>query len=92
MFKLIFPYLDLEIAYYDLGIEYRDKTDDKVTVEAAEAIQKYGVGIKCATITPDEPSQIWLLLAAVILPSGLSSLTPAMPSSVASKRMPSSTV
>ena len=52
--KLIFPYLDLEIAYYDLGIEYRDKTDDKVTVEAAEAIQKYGVGIKCATITPDE--------------------------------------
>ncbi|MDP1616867.1 NADP-dependent isocitrate dehydrogenase [Phenylobacterium sp.] len=52
--KLIFPYLDLDIAYYDLGIEYRDKTDDKVTVEAAEAIQKYGVGIKCATITPDE--------------------------------------
>ncbi|MDP1875265.1 NADP-dependent isocitrate dehydrogenase [Phenylobacterium sp.] len=52
--KLIFPHLDLDIAYYDLGIEYRDKTDDKVTVEAAEAIQKYGVGIKCATITPDE--------------------------------------
>ncbi|MDP3117376.1 MAG: NADP-dependent isocitrate dehydrogenase [Phenylobacterium sp.] len=52
--KLIFPYLDIDIAYYDLGIEYRDKTDDKVTVEAAEAIQKYGVGIKCATITPDE--------------------------------------
>ncbi|MDO8410054.1 MAG: NADP-dependent isocitrate dehydrogenase [Phenylobacterium sp.] len=52
--KLIFPYLDLDIAYYDLGIEYRDQTDDKVTVEAAEAIQKYGVGIKCATITPDE--------------------------------------
>ena len=52
--KLIFSYLDIDIAYYDLGIEYRDKTDDKVTVEAAEAIQKYGVGIKCATITPDE--------------------------------------
>ena len=52
--KLIFPYLDIDIAYYDLGIEYRDQTDDKVTIEAAEAIQKYGVGIKCATITPDE--------------------------------------
>ena len=52
--KLIFPYLDIDIAYFDLGIEYRDQTDDKVTIEAAEAIQKYGVGIKCATITPDE--------------------------------------
>src|ERR1035437_703826 len=52
--KLIFPYLDLDIKYYDLGIEYRDKTDDKVTLEAAEAIKKYNVGIKCATITPDE--------------------------------------
>ncbi len=52
--KLIFPYLDIDIAYYDLGIEYRDQTDDRVTIEAAEAIQKYGVGIKCATITPDE--------------------------------------
>ena len=52
--KLIFPYLDLDLAYYDLGIEYRDATDDKVTVEAAEAIKKYGVGVKCATITPDE--------------------------------------
>jgi isocitrate dehydrogenase len=52
--KLIFPYLDLDIKYYDLGIEYRDKTDDKVTFEAAEAIKKYNVGIKCATITPDE--------------------------------------
>src|ERR1051326_5408085 len=46
--------LDLDIKYYDLGIEYRDKTEDKVTVEAAEAIKKYSVGIKCATITPDE--------------------------------------
>jgi isocitrate dehydrogenase len=52
--KLIFPFLDLEIDYYDLGIENRDATDDKVTVEAAEAIKRHGVGIKCATITPDE--------------------------------------
>ena len=52
--KLINPYLDLEIKYFDLGMENRDKTDDKVTVEAAEAIKKYNVGIKCATITPDE--------------------------------------
>lgn len=52
--KLILPYLDLDIKYYDLGIENRDATDDKVTVEAAEAIKKYNVGIKCATITPDE--------------------------------------
>ncbi|MCC6690566.1 MAG: isocitrate dehydrogenase (NADP(+)) [Bacteroidia bacterium] len=52
--KLILPYLDVEIKYFDLGIEYRDKTDDKITVDAAEAIKKYNVGIKCATITPDE--------------------------------------
>jgi len=52
--KLIFPYLELEVKYYDLGIEYRDKTDDQVTIDAAHAIKKYGVGIKCATITPDE--------------------------------------
>jgi isocitrate dehydrogenase len=52
--KLIFPFLDLQIDYYDLGMEHRDATDDKVTVEAAEAIKKHGVGIKCATITPDE--------------------------------------
>jgi isocitrate dehydrogenase len=52
--KLILPYLDIKIEYYDLGIEYRDKTDDQVTVDAANAIKKYGVGIKCATITPDE--------------------------------------
>lgn len=52
--KLIHPYLDLDIKYYDLGIENRDATDDKVTVEAAEAIKQYNVGIKCATITPDE--------------------------------------
>ncbi len=52
--KLIHPYLDLEIKYFDLGMEHRDATDDKVTIEAAEAIKKYNVGIKCATITPDE--------------------------------------
>jgi isocitrate dehydrogenase len=52
--KLIHPFLDLDIKYFDLGIENRDKTDDKVTIEAAEAIKKYDVGIKCATITPDE--------------------------------------
>jgi isocitrate dehydrogenase len=52
--KLILPYLDVDLHYYDLSIENRDATDDKVTVEAAEAIKKYGVGVKCATITPDE--------------------------------------
>jgi isocitrate dehydrogenase len=52
--KLILPYLDLEIKYYDLGMEYRDETNDQVTVDAANAIKQYGVGIKCATITPDE--------------------------------------
>src|SRR5438477_6868540 len=52
--KLIIPYLDLDIKYYDLGIEYRDQTDDQVTIDAANAIKQYGVGIKCATITPDE--------------------------------------
>ena len=52
--KLIFPYLDLNIKYYDLGLEHRDKTDDKVTLDAARAIKEHKVGIKCATITPDE--------------------------------------
>src|SRR5215470_9657893 len=52
--KLILPYLDIDLKYYDLGIESRDKTDDKVTVESAEATKKYGVAVKCATITPDE--------------------------------------
>jgi isocitrate dehydrogenase len=52
--KLILPYLDIDIKYYDLGMEYRDETDDQVTIDAANAIKKYGVGIKCATITPDE--------------------------------------
>ena len=52
--KLIKPYLDIELKYFDLGIESRDKTNDQITVDCAKAIQKYGVGIKCATITPDE--------------------------------------
>ncbi|MBB3891956.1 isocitrate dehydrogenase [Phenylobacterium haematophilum] len=52
--KLIFPHLDIDLDYYDLGIEHRDATDDKVTVDAAEAIKRHGVGVKCATITPDE--------------------------------------
>ena len=52
--KLILPYLDLDVKYYDLGVESRDKTSDQITVDSANAINKYGVGIKCATITPDE--------------------------------------
>ncbi len=52
--KLILPYLDIDLKYYDLGIQARDDTDDQITVDAAEAIKKYGVGVKCATITPDE--------------------------------------
>ena len=52
--RLILPYLDIDIKYYDLGVEYRDQTNDQVTVDAANAIRQYGVGIKCATITPDE--------------------------------------
>src|SRR4051812_3809767 len=52
--KLILSYIDVDIKYFDLGIEYRDETNDQVTVDAANAIKQYGVGIKCATITPDE--------------------------------------
>jgi isocitrate dehydrogenase len=52
--KLIYPYLDIDLAYFDLSIQHRDATDDQVTVEAAEAIKRIGVGVKCATITPDE--------------------------------------
>jgi isocitrate dehydrogenase len=52
--KLILPYLDIDLKYYDLGIEERDRTDDQITVDAAHAIAKHGVGVKCATITPDE--------------------------------------
>jgi len=65
--KLILPYLDIDLKYYDLSIENRDRTEDRVTVEAAEAIKKYRVGVKCATITPDEArvkefnlKQMWL--------------------------------
>jgi isocitrate dehydrogenase len=52
--QLILPYLDVDLKYYDLGIEARDATDDQITIDAAEAIKQYGVGVKCATITPDE--------------------------------------
>src|SRR5215211_2837728 len=52
--QLILPYLDIELDYYDLSIESRDATDDQVTVDAAHAIKRHGVGVKCATITPDE--------------------------------------
>src|SRR3984893_6173698 len=52
--QLILPYLDIELEYYDLGIEHRDATDDQMTIDAAHAIQRHGVGVKCATITPDE--------------------------------------
>ena len=52
--KLIFPYLDLDIKYFDLGVEKRDETDDQITIDAARAIQEHRVGVKCATITPDE--------------------------------------
>ncbi|MBK4214635.1 NADP-dependent isocitrate dehydrogenase [Paracoccus caeni] len=52
--KLILPYLDVDLKYYDLGIEERDRTDDQITIDAANAIKQYGVGVKCATITPDE--------------------------------------
>src|SRR5688572_3324837 len=52
--KLIHPYLDINLMYFDLGIEHRDKTNDQVTIDAAEATRKVGVAVKCATITPDE--------------------------------------
>ena len=52
--RLIKPYLDIDLDYYDLGVQERDRTDDQVTIDSAKAIQKYGVGVKCATITPDE--------------------------------------
>jgi Isocitrate dehydrogenases len=52
--KLIHPYLDIDLEYYDLSLENRDATNDRITVEAANAIKKHGAGVKCATITPDE--------------------------------------
>ncbi|KAK3503486.1 isocitrate dehydrogenase NADP-dependent [Neurospora crassa] len=65
--KFIYPFLDIDLKYYDLGLEYRDQTNDQVTIDAAEAIKKYSVGVKCATITPDEArveefklKQMWL--------------------------------
>ena len=53
--KLILPYLDIDLKYYDLSIQKRDETNDQITIDSAHAIKKYGVGVKCATITPDEP-------------------------------------
>ena len=52
--KLIHPYLDVDLEYYDLSVEHRDETDDQVSIDAAHAIKRHGVGVKCATITPDE--------------------------------------
>src|SRR5476651_1389634 len=52
--RLILPYLDIDLKYYDLGVEYRDQTNDQVTIDSAKATQQYGVAVKCATITPDE--------------------------------------
>lgn len=52
--QLILPYLDIDLKYFDLGLPYRDQTDDQVTIDSAMAIKKYNVGVKCATITPDE--------------------------------------
>ena len=52
--RLILPYLDVDLHYYDLGMEKRDETDDQITIDAANAIKEHGVGVKCATITPDE--------------------------------------
>ena len=52
--RLILPYVDVDLHYYDLGMEKRDETDDQITIDAANAIKEHGVGVKCATITPDE--------------------------------------
>jgi isocitrate dehydrogenase len=56
--RLILPYLDIDLKYYDLGVEKRDETDDRITVDSANAIREYGVGVKCATITPDENVEV----------------------------------
>ena len=54
--NLILPYIDLKTEYYDLGLEYRDETNDQVTIDSANATKKYGVAVKCATITPTQPA------------------------------------
>ncbi len=74
--QLILPYLNVDLKYYDLGIEYRDQTNDQVTVDAAEAIKKYNVGIKCATITPDEERVKGMLHNAILFTKIHSSLSP----------------
>ena len=58
--KLILPYLDIDLKYYDLSVQVRDDTNDQITIDAAEAIKEYGVGVKCATITPDEALFLYL--------------------------------
>ena len=60
--KLILPYIDIDIKYYDLGVQNRDSSKDQITIDSAEAVKKYGVGIKCATITPDAVSYTHLTL------------------------------
>ncbi len=69
--KLILPYLDLGIEYYDLGMKSRDNTDDQITIDSANAIKKIGVGIKCATITPDEARVESILMTQYISMCGL---------------------
>ena len=65
--QLILPYLDVDLKYYDLGIEKRDETNDQITVDAANAIKEFGVGVKCATITPDAVTRLDFALAAGLL-------------------------
>lgn len=67
--KLILPYLDIDLKYYDLGIENRDATNDQVTVDSAQATLKYSVAVKCATITPDEARVKEFNLKKVIVPA-----------------------